>query len=156
VNRWVRTSVARRMKSWPAWPGQQPKRRECFQVQSPRYRKSGPRLVGAQGKFHCRSIDGINLVTIKPASGQCYLGREYYIALHSRGRGLKWGARKHSSVRSARRHRIGWIDLLVFRRASERLSRWRGSNACPVVGRLFVGLQRRSRAEGRRLRCWSR
>ena len=54
-------------------------------------------MISAQGKFHCRSKDPVNLFVIEPATSQPNLCREDYIPLHAGRCGLEWRAGKDSS-----------------------------------------------------------
>ena len=80
-----------------AWPRQQSQSGECFQIEPAGYGKSGLRLIGAQRKFQCRSVDSVDLFAIKSVAREGDLCRHDHIALHG-GRGsLKWRAGKNSS-----------------------------------------------------------
>ena len=95
---WRRTHTpVRRVVKPFAWTRQEPKRRERFQVQPARYRKSRSRLIGAQGKFHRRPKDPVDLFVIEPVASEPNLCREDYIPLHAGRCSFKRRAGKDSS-----------------------------------------------------------
>src|SRR5438552_16816200 len=87
---WRRTHTpVRRVVKLFAWTRQEPKRRERFQVQPARYRKSRSRLIGAQGKFHRLSKNAANFFVVKATACQRDLRCENYISFHAGRRRLK-------------------------------------------------------------------
>src|SRR2546422_9824829 len=101
------------MKHRPAWPGQQLERRDRLQIQPAGHRKSGSRLIGTQGKFHCWAIQSVNLFVIKAATGERYLRGKDHIALHG-GRGsFEWRANKDVFWRRFRRLWFVWVGFVV-------------------------------------------